>query len=118
MKEQLEKLNGIPGVQGSMVITRDGIMVAAALGPELHEDAVAALSSSLMLTLKRSFDPVGIDLDPEEMVLTAQDGKLVFLDLGNAFLVVVTKPQLRLSSGLVEIRSSARKIRSLCAMSA
>ena len=99
-----------------MVITKDGIMVAAELGPDLQEDAVAAFSSTLMLTLKRSLDPLGVDIEPEEMVLTASNGKLVFLDLGNAFLVVVTRPQLRLSSGLVEIRSVARKVRSLCEM--
>ncbi len=116
MKKQLEKLNGIPGVQGSMVITRDGIMVAASLGPDLNEDAVAALSSSLILTIKRGVSSTGVDLDPEEMILTAEEGKLVFLDLGNAFLVVVTQPQLRLSSGLVEIRGVARKIRSICEM--
>ncbi len=116
MKKQLEKLNGIPGVQGSMVITRDGIMVAAQLGDDMNEDAIAALSSSLVLTLKRTFDPVGKETEPEEMILTATEGKLVFLDLGNAFLVVVTQPQLRLSSGLVEIRGVARKLRSLCVM--
>lgn len=116
MKQQLEKLNGVPGVQGSMVITRDGIMVAASLGPNLEEDAVAALSSSLVLTIKRGISPVGVDLDPEEMILTAEEGKLIFLDLGNAFLVVVTQPQLRLASGLVEIRGIARKVRSLCEM--
>ena len=114
MKKQLVKLNSIPGVQGSMVITRDGIMVAAELGPDLQEDAVAAFSSTLMLTLNKSLDPLDVEIEPNEMVLTAKNGKLVFLDLGNAFLVVVTRPQLRLSSGLVEIRSVARKIRSIC----
>ena len=116
MKKQLEKLNSVPGIQGSMVITRDGIMVAASLGPNLDEDAVAALSSSLVLTIKRSMSSAGVDLDPEEMILTAEEGKLVFLDLGNAFLVVVSQPQLRLASGLVEIRGIARKIRNICEM--
>ncbi len=114
MKQHLDALNAVPGVQGSMVITHDGIMVAAALGVELQEDAIAALSSTLVLSLKRSLDPLGITIELDEMVLTASSGKLIFLCLGNAFLVVVTRPQLRLSSGLVEIRSVARKIRNLC----
>lgn len=100
-----------------MVITRDGIMVVAAIGEELREDAVAALSSSLAITLKRSLDPVGLEIDPEEMILTAEKGKLVFLDLGRAYLVVVTQPNLRLETDMVEIRGVARKLRDRCVMS-
>lgn len=110
MKNILERLNTVPCVTGSMVITDDGIMVAASLGPELEEDAVAALSSSLVMTLKRSLTPF-CGAFPEEIILTASQGKLVFLGLGSAYLVVVTKVNLKLESDLVEIRSMARKIR-------
>ena len=86
MKDLLHPLNKIPGVIGSMVITRDGIMVADATGPELREDAVAALSSALTMTVKRSLEALGIAGDSDEMVLNAEKGKLIFLDLGQAFL--------------------------------
>ncbi len=117
MIDLLEELNAIPGVQGSMVITRDGIMVASALHGELQEDAVAALSSSLVITLRRSLAPLDARVDAEEMILAAEKGKLVFLSLGEAFLVVVTQPNLRLNTDLVDIRSIARKLRSRCVMS-
>ena len=117
MKDLLTQLNDVPCVQGSMVITDDGIMVAASLGPNLEEDAVAALSSSILMTLRRSLEPF-CERIPEELVLTASKGKLVFLGIGNAYLVVVTKKNLKLESDLVEIRSMARKIRHRCEMSA
>ena len=85
------------------------------LGPKLDEDVVAALSSSLLLALNRAFEPIAGD-DPQEMVLTATDGKLIFNNLGNAFLVVVTRPNLRLDTGLVEIRSFTRKLIDKCTM--
>ena len=81
MKDLLVALNQVPCVQGSMVITDDGIMVAAALGDGLDEDTVAALSSSLVMTLKRSLKPFCEEI-PDEIVLTASEGKLVFLGLG------------------------------------
>jgi len=118
MKDLLEHLNQVPGVDGSIVITRDGIMVTAALGPNLSEDAVAALSSSLLLTLKRGLEPVGGSETPEEMILTAEGGKLIFEDLGNAYLVVVTQPNLKLNTDLVDIRSVARKLRNRCTIGA
>ncbi len=117
MKTLLKNLNEVPCVQGSMVITDDGIMVAAALGPDLEEDAVAALSSSLVMTLRRSLREFCGEI-PEEMVLTADKGKLIFLSLGPAYLVVVTKKNLKLETDLVEIRSMARKLRHRCEFSA
>jgi len=116
VKDLLKNLNEVPCVQGSMVITDDGIMVAAVLGPELDEDTVAALSSSMVMTMRRSLRPFCGEI-PDEILLTADRGKLIFLSLGVAYLVVVTKKHLKLESDLVEIRSIARKIRHRCEMS-
>lgn len=116
MKTLLEEINQIVGVEGSMVITRDGIMVAAALKPKLSEDVLAALSSALVITLKRALEPVGAGEAPEEMMLSASDGKLIFVDLGAAYLVVVTRPHIKLNTDLVAIRSVARKLKSRCSM--
>ena len=80
-------------------------------------DAVAALSSLLMLTLQRFLKPIGMPSSTEEMILDAESGKLVFVDLGTAFLAVVTRANRHLDSGMVEIRSVARKLRERCVMS-
>ena len=56
MREILKKLNQDADVLGSMVMTPDGIMVAAAVNSELEEDVVAAFASSLLITLKRSIN--------------------------------------------------------------
>ncbi|MEE8142253.1 MAG: roadblock/LC7 domain-containing protein [Planctomycetota bacterium] len=117
MKDLLGQLNEVPGVQGSMLITPDGIMVVAALGPNLDEDVVAAHSSSLLMTLQRALKAIDKDSQqPHEMILSAVEGKLFFSDLGNAFLVVVTKPNLHLGTGLVEIRSFSRKLKERCTL--
>lgn len=116
MKDLLEQLNDIPGVLGSMVITRDGILVVAEMGQDLREDAVAALSSSIAITFRRSMEPTGLASDPAEILLTATQGRVLFLDVGDAYLVVVTRPNLRLDTDMVEIRGVAKKIRDRCVM--
>jgi predicted regulator of Ras-like GTPase activity (Roadblock/LC7/MglB family) len=116
MKDLLKNLTELPCVQGSMLITSDGILIAAELQPGLDQDAVAALSSSMLMTLKRSMAPFSPVL-PEETILTASEGKLIFLSVGNACLVAVTRRNLKLESELVEIRSIARKIRQRCELS-
>ena len=111
MKELLEQVNDINGIEGCMVITHDGIMAMSAMGPNLDEDTVAALSSSLLITLGKAFEPLDWKIMPQEVILTADAGKLVFFDLGRAYLVVVTDPQLRLDTGLVDLRGKARKLK-------
>ena len=111
MKRILEELNRTAGIRGSMVMTQDGIMVAAALGPDLEEDVVAALASALLTTVKRSFNQMAAGESLSELVLTASDGKMVFLDLGNAYLVVVAKRDLALAATMVEIQSAAHRIK-------
>ncbi len=92
-------------------------MVVEALGPALEVDVVAAHSSALVITLQRALEVIDKDYQqPREMVLSAEDGKLVFSDLGNAFLVVVTRPNLELGTGLVEIRSFSGKLRDRCTL--
>lgn len=111
MKRILEELNEHGGVRGSMVITQDGIMVCDALGPDLEEDVVAALASSMIMSMRRGLKAMGYDDNLCEYVLDASDGKMVFLDMGNAFLVVVLSRNIRLNTTLVEIRSAAYKIK-------
>jgi predicted regulator of Ras-like GTPase activity (Roadblock/LC7/MglB family) len=111
MKRILERLNAAAGIRGSMVMTQDGIMAAAALGPGLQEDVVAALASALLTSMKRALRQLVPAESLSQFVLTASDGKMVFVDLGNGFLVVVAKRDIKLDTTMVEIRSAAHHIK-------
>ena len=111
MKRILADLNRTAGIRGSMVMTQDGIMAASALGPDLEEDVVAALATALLTTVKKSFHHVAAGESLVEFILTASDGKMVFLDMGLAYLVVVAKRDMALTTTMVEIRSAAHRIK-------
>ena len=92
-------------------MTPDGIMAASALGPDLEEEAVAALASSLLTTIThalRSFFP---DEILSQFSMTSSDGKMIFVNLRNAYLVVLAKRDMQLDTTLVEIHSAARQIK-------
>ncbi len=110
MKSVLANLNKNPGIRGSMVMTEDGIMVAEAFGPDLEDDVVAALASALLTTLTRSLAKLNMTSRISELSLTATEGKIVFVNLGNAYLIVVAKHDLELDSTMVEIKSAAHHI--------
>ncbi len=111
MREILQNLNQEVGITGSMVITPDGMMVAAALGPGLEEDRVAAIVSSLLVSIRRCLSDLGTQEALSSCLLSAEQGKILFFDMGNSFLVVVADRDIRLDSGVVAIRGAIHRIK-------
>lgn len=110
MIEILNDLNQVAGVKGSMVVTRDGMVVASALGDELEEETVAAVSSAMIQSAVRGMDRLGLE-QLNRLIVTASWGRMVFVDLEIAFLVAITSQQMRLDAILIEIDSTAYRIR-------
>jgi hypothetical protein len=111
MREILEELNREAGIIGSMVITPDGIMVAAALGPNLEEDRVAAIVSSLLVAVRRCLNELKAPSSLSSCSLNARKGKVLFFDMGNSFLVVVAEAEVKLDSGAESIRGAIARIK-------
>lgn len=112
MDEILESLNQVPGVLGSLLGTSDGMVVAARLKGELNHEAAAALVSSLLVGTTALLDECGRP-HMEQIVLRASRGKIIIIDLGHTYLMVVTDRNLDLNQGLVEVRSAAQSLRKL-----
>ena len=115
MKKLLEQVNELPGVLGSMVMTEDGLPVASVLGAGLDEECVAAFASSSSHAVRRAVTHYG-DKAPDEVVLESEGGNLLLLPIAGATLAVITHPGLEMNTGLVEVRSIARRLRGIFEM--
>jgi len=93
-----------------MVITQDGIMVAASLGRNMEEDTVAAFASSLLVSMKRGLSDVRVPSELTNCTLAGTNGKISFFDMKNSFLVVVTDTDTRLDVHAEAIQSAIYKI--------
>lgn len=109
MKELLKQVNELPGVLGSMVMTEDGLPVTSLLGPGLDEDCVAAYASNSNLAIRRAVTHFG-DASPDEIVLESEGGNLLLKQIDGATLAVITHPGLEMNTGMVEIRSIAKRL--------
>jgi len=109
MKEILQELNREAGVIGSMVVTPDGMMVASELGPSLDEDTVAALAAYMLRGVKEAMVMVG-EQTAAQFEVTSDFGRMIFLDVGPAYLVVVTHQSINVDQTMIAIRSAAYKI--------
>ncbi len=112
MKDILEDLNKEVGVRGCAVVTRDGIVVAAHLGSGLSEEAVAAMASSIIIATEKAAE--GLSLGRlQEFILSSAYGKMVFVDLERAFLVVVADMTIDLDMTLLQIAGAAHRLRNI-----
>ena len=110
MRDILKKLNADLGINGSMVITPDGIMVSAALGPGFEEDSMAAFAASLLLSLKRSLLAMRPQGAMRSCTLNASSGKLMFFDMQNSYLVLVADASMTLDGNAVPVQDAIHKI--------
>lgn len=111
MQEILEQLNQVAGIKGSMVVTREGVVVSEALGPDLDSSTVAAVSSHMIQVAGRSLNVLERGAMFERFTLTSAHGRMVFVDLDVGYLVVITKMEMKLNQLLIEVESAARRIR-------
>ncbi len=106
----LDKLKEVVGIRGSMVVTGDGIVIASRLGHDLEEERVAAMASSVIRGTQSALETLGQGKF-NRYVLTAVHGKMVFVDVGPAFVVVLTEKNINLEATLLDIDAAARKVK-------
>jgi len=109
MKNILKDLNRVAGIKGSMVVTEDGMVVASALGPDLETENVAAISSQMIRSVRRSLDRMGVESFGRYM-LSATHGRIVFVNLEVGYLVVIAHQNIKLDVILIEIDSAKYRI--------
>lgn len=114
MNKQLQMLNQGLGVRGSLVITKDGVVVASNLGDGLEVETVGALTSSVIQALMNpatSFRMGSFQAgDITRFTLTAKYGRLIFEIKESLVLVVVTDKKIDLEFTLLEIAGTANRL--------
>ncbi|MEM7201619.1 MAG: roadblock/LC7 domain-containing protein [Planctomycetota bacterium] len=107
----LGKLDKLEGVKGTALLTTDGMMVASTLGEEFLDDVVAGLSSFLISTTRRSLADASLSDRFDRFVLNSTHGKVIIIDLGESFLVVITNQFSDLRPCLEGVQRAAADLR-------
>lgn len=111
MKSILETLNKDAGLLGSMVMTPDGMPVAASLAPSVEPEATAALASSLILALGNAARGFGFQDALSACYLNSTQGKALLINLENSYLVVVARPETAVAADDEAVRSAIQRIK-------
>jgi predicted regulator of Ras-like GTPase activity (Roadblock/LC7/MglB family) len=110
MYKILEELNKTTGINGSMIVGQDGIVIAADLNSQLQGEAVGALAASILDTVKKSMERLSNE-DLKQVTVEASKGKLFLNDVGLGILAVTTDPQVNVGMVRLEIKNAAEKIK-------
>ena len=112
MKDVLVNLNKEVGVKGSMVVTRDGVVVASEIKPPLVDDTVAAIASNSIQRVNAALRDLGAN-NFSRYLFNSTYGKMIFMDTGDAYLVVVLDKHINIDFTMLAVTSAARKIKNL-----
>ena len=112
MRNVLNDLNELVGIRGSLVVSRDGMVICSRLAGGLDEDRVAAMASNVVLRTSRALADRELG-QFSRLSLTSCDGEMIFEAAGESYLVVVMERGIDLGQAELEIRSTARRVKAL-----
>ncbi len=79
MYQILEGLNKTSGITGSMVVGKDGIVIAADLNTQVDEEAIGALAASITSNIQKSLER--LNTSPlTQVTIEADNAKMFFSD--------------------------------------
>jgi predicted regulator of Ras-like GTPase activity (Roadblock/LC7/MglB family) len=104
MKNVLNQINDIPGVKGSVVIDKEGLVIASNLMSGLEERTISAMVASLFNEIAKSLAK-GREEEIYGVQLLAGDGNIIFLCAQHCILIVITETGANI--GLVSIKMKA-----------
>ena len=109
MKDILAKLNKVSGVMGSMILNRDGIVVASDFSVDIQEKSVGAVSSSILAALEGALKRIDMGKF-RRFLITGSEGKVAMVHAGQAILLVMLNAEVNMGMLNVEIKEAATNI--------
>ncbi|MCK5124970.1 MAG: roadblock/LC7 domain-containing protein [candidate division Zixibacteria bacterium] len=109
MYQILEGLNKTSGITGSMIVGKDGIVIAADLNTQIEEDTIGALAASITSNVQKSLERM--ESKPvQQVTIEADNGKMFFCDAGIGLLVVLTESEVNIGLVRLEIKNAIGKL--------
>jgi len=109
MYQVLSELNRTPGITGSMVVGKDGIVIAADLEENLEGDTVGALAASITSNIQKSLDRMDSS-NLSQVTIEAENAKLFFTDASVGVLVVTAQTDVNLGLIRLEIKNAISQL--------
>ncbi len=109
MDNLLQQLNTVRGVGGSLLISDEGLTMASSLRNDIDEESVAASAADIIERSKSMSEKLNNEA-PTLIHSQGQNGGIIVLAAGQAFLVILTDPNSNLALLQLEATPYAESI--------
>jgi len=105
----LTQLNKTQGVKGSMVVNRDGIVVAGEFADEIDETSMGAIASSILAALEGAVKRINLG-KLTRFVIQGNEAKVAIVDTGPALLLVLLHRDANMGLINMEIKVASQQV--------
>ena len=109
MKAVLLELIDTISARGALIVAPDGMLIAAEVREGVDLDRLAALGASILTGIGQRLEAAGLK-GFTQVEVAAQEGKVILVEAGPTYLLVLLGARLELGPGSIEIRSAAHRI--------
>src|SRR5512145_2339283 len=106
----LKDLGRINGVNGSLVVGKDGLIIETEVPSDIDAELVAAMSSAVFGTAERSAEEMKHE-PLEQVMIEGSRGKTLMIDADEGILVLITDVDINLGLIRIEMRRSAERVK-------
>lgn len=107
---ELDKINKQQGVLGSLILTPDGMVVKSDLDSKFDDEIISAMGSSLTTTIPKTLSRI-FDESFFSYTFSASKGKILFINMDTAFLLILISSEATLSMIKIEAIEIAKRIK-------
>jgi len=110
IEQVLKRLENVPGLEGSALISSDGFMLASSLPPDVSEDRVAAMGAAMVSVAERVNKELGRGRF-ELAIISGGDGYTLATEVSvDAILIVLASKTAKLGLVFYEVRRAAEDL--------
>jgi len=112
MERILSELNRVPGIHGTLIVGKDGIVILSDISDEIDEEEVSALAGSLILSAEKISRKLGQG-ELKTITVETNKSKWFIQHINIGFLVAVADADSNLGLLRVELRDAAVKLNNI-----
>ena len=109
MRTILAELNDTISARGSVIVAPDGMLIESDVREGVNVDRLAALGAAILKEIGLSLDEAQLSAFSQIEIATEQ-GKVILVEAGPTYLLVLLGARLEIGPGSIEIRSAAHHI--------
>ncbi|MBN1485691.1 MAG: roadblock/LC7 domain-containing protein [Chloroflexia bacterium] len=110
MRRIVEDLLRVDGVVGSLLVGKDGLVVASTLLDPEDAEVLGAMSAAVYGEIDKSTRRIGVG-GLTDTIINAQDGAVLMVESHELILVVIAQRTVNLGLVKMEMRKAASRIR-------